>query len=236
MPVSPEQTKLLYFVSMVKFQLTFILDFIHDIMDVKSIEQGKFQPENIDFSLIQLIKDVMEVFKFQAARQQIKIRCKCIRTLNWGMNKSNMIDQNLAGCTMPRFYGDERRLKQVLMNLLSNSMKAVRRKDTILILASYSELERLLYFKVEDSGKGVSARKSQNLFKNNFGTQRTAHVNQEGNGFGLYACKKIVNSFKGDIRMFSEGMGKGASVMFTMAFDATENIDSNTFGESTIME
>ena len=46
-----EHPKLLYFISMVKFQLAFILTFIHDIMDVKSIEQGKFQPEIVEFSL-----------------------------------------------------------------------------------------------------------------------------------------------------------------------------------------
>ena len=123
---------------MVKFQLTFILFFLYNIMDVKIIEQGRFSSEIVDFSVSRIIKDVTKVFKFQAARQSIKIMIELVPYLDWSMNRERLVGKKQEECTLPDLNGDERRLKQVLMNLLQNAMKAVRRGDKILIIASYN--------------------------------------------------------------------------------------------------
>ena len=72
---------------------------------------------------------------------------------------------------------------------------------------------------MEDTGKGIGEHKLKTIFENKFGHQRTAAVNADGNGFGLYACKKIVNSYDGEIEVLSDGRNKGASIMFTMKFE-----------------
>ena len=80
---------------------------------------------------------------------------------------------------------------------------------------------------MEDTGKGIGEHRLKTIFENKFGHQRTAAVNADGNGFGLYACKKIVKSFDGEIEVHSDGRTKGASIMFTMKFDEKETERSN---------
>ena len=92
---------------------------------------------------------------------------------------------------MPRLIGDERRLKQVLLNLIKNSQKFTRR-GSIKIKANYDARHDDLIVYVKDTGAGIAQEDISKLF-NRFGKlHRTAEMNHEGIGLGLTIVKQIV--------------------------------------------
>ena len=103
------------------------------------------------------------------------------------------------------FLGDERRIKQVLINLIKNAKKFTE-KGKIQIKASYNEQAESLVVHVNDTGVGISAEDLPKLF-NRFGKlQRTAEMNSEGIGLGLTIVQGIVKSSGGEVVIRSPGL------------------------------
>ena len=94
--------------------------------------------------------------------------------------------------TLPMLYGDARRFKQVMLNLVKNSFKFTS-FGSVEIKACYrSEPENVLIVQIKDSGKGIIQEEIPTIF-NKFGLlQRTALNNDDGLGLGLTIVKKIV--------------------------------------------
>ena len=100
----------------------------------------------------------------------------------------NAADNNL-NLNLPHLVGDERRLKQVIINLIRNAIKFTH-EGSISLLVTYSECE--LSIAVRDTGVGITAEEIKLLF-NRFGIlQRTANMNSEGLGLGLCIVKQIL--------------------------------------------
>lgn len=111
--------------------------------------------------------------------------------------------------------GDGRRFKQVLINLVKNALKFTR-TGSIEILTSYDKSQEMLFAQIKDTGNGIAKEDLGKLF-NRFGKlTRTANMNQEGIGLGLTIVKNIIESSKGDVRVYSKGIGHGAYFCFSM--------------------
>lgn len=94
--------------------------------------------------------------------------------------------------------GDERRLKQVLINLVKNSLKFTT-AGAIRIQASYNPIEEELIIHVVDSGVGIENEDKEKLFTRFGKLQRNASMNSDGVGLGLTIVKQVVDAYHGQI-------------------------------------
>jgi len=118
----------------------------------------------------------------------------------------------------PLLIGDVRRLKQVLINLVKNSIKFITDDQfgLIEIVARYERDREMLRVDVKDNGRGISPDDIDSLFKRFGKLQRTAEMNNEGVGLGLTIVKQIVESCNGKVSVRSPGVGKGTTMSFSM--------------------
>ena len=121
---------------------------------------------------------------------------------------------------MPKLYGDRRRFKQVVINLIKNAIKFTN-TGMIEVKACYRQApENLLIVHIKDSGKGISKEDFPKLF-NRFGKlQRTADVNKDGIGLGLVIAKSIVEQQGGTIGVESRGEGYGSTFKFSISLES----------------
>lgn len=119
------------------------------------------------------------------------------------------------------FYSDVGRIKQVLLNLISNALKFTQQGGIVVSIKlkrkfdeGLFERSRHLAFKVRDTGIGIPEEEQSELFKL-FGTIRSHRdgVNKRGTGLGLSISKKLTQSMGGDIKIKSE-VGVGTTLKF----------------------
>ena len=106
---------------------------------------------------------------------------------------------------LPKVNGDERQIKQVMLNLLVNAMDAITGPGRIVITTFQSE-EDMVCLRVEDSGCGIPKENMDKLFEPFFTTKRAG----KGMGIGLSTCMSIVEKHHGQIQVKSQP-GQGAS-------------------------
>ena len=126
-----------------------LMSVINDILDYARIESGKLHLERIDFDLEELLSDTLALFSAQAVEKRLR--------LHLGLDRG----------VPRRLNGDPTRLRQVLMNLLSNALKFTAEGHVaVRVQRRFDEggHERLLY-SVSDSGIGISAQAQKTLFE-----------------------------------------------------------------------
>ncbi|MCE1245524.1 MAG: PAS domain-containing sensor histidine kinase [Firmicutes bacterium] len=108
---------------------------------------------------------------------------------------------------MPKLYGDYLAMNQVFSNLVSNSIRyRDREKGSVVIEVYCYQRYGLIEIIYKDNGLGISKEYLPNIFKSGFTAGR-----MEGTGFGLAIVRKIVEAHNGNIRIESEGEGKGVT-------------------------
>ena len=102
------------------------------------------------------------------------------------------------------------------MNLMKNAMKFTT-NGYIKIRARYEgHPSQMLVVEVIDTGSGIAPEDMDTLFSRFGKLLRTAEMNSEGIGLGLMIVKQIVESASGQVKVFSEGVGKGSTFSFSM--------------------
>ena len=116
---------------------------------------------------------------------------------------------------LPPVNADRMRVRQVLVNLLSNAGRHSPENSPLQITASQKGMH--VAFCVVDKGRGISAERLPHIFRNivPYNTEE-GHRNAEGSGWGLAICKGIVEAHGGRIWVESDGVGLGTSVTFTI--------------------
>ena len=186
-----------------------LLALINDILDFSKIESGKMELAEESVYLPQLIEEVFEIISSKAVEKQIDF--------------TYYIDEKVPTA----IYSDSIRLKQILLNLLSNGIKFT---DTgfVALNVKVNESGKDLQFMVRDSGIGISTENIGTLF-NSF-TQIKAHkgVSRGGTGLGLAISKRLASLMNGDISVVSES-GKGS--VFTLNMPCHESNDYSEFNK-----
>lgn len=125
-----------------------------------------------------------------------------------------------------KLVGDHVRLKQVLVNLTKNALKFASKKDVV-IRAAFCPDKNDLLIQVSDQGRGLDPDEVKNL-KRDLGVAATDPSFESSNlligdrdkdsalGLGLTICKHIVKKNGGYIDLYSEGLGQGTTLIFTM--------------------
>lgn len=180
-----------------------LLVIINDILDMSKIEAGKLIIEKIGFNLKDVINKSLQVFSYRAEEKGLEIICK-----NSFSEFSNVL------------IGDPYRLNQVLLNLLSNSIKFTEKGTIILecqLLEDNNETQ-VIEIKVEDTGVGMDEHfLEHNLFRKFSQEYETGSRKYNGTGLGLNICKQLVYLMGGEIDVASK-KGEGTSIRFTIPF------------------
>ena len=176
-----------------------LLNILNDILDLSKIEAGKLSLEFIDFNVRRVVNDVIELFAVESHSRGI------------------FIESSLDEDAIPIVRGDPVRLRQVLVNLVGNSVKFTEKGGiTIGVSQVEGEQERVtLRFQVSDTGIGISAEKRQGIF--DAFTQADASTTRKhgGTGLGLAISRQLVSLMGGKIGVES-AEGKGSTFWFTV--------------------
>jgi PAS domain S-box-containing protein len=195
-------------ISIVKDSADSLLRLINDILDFSKIEAGQLQLEHIDFDLRECVGAAVRTLAG-------KVREKGL-TLDW------VVADNVP----QRVLGDPHRLRQVLLNLLSNGTKFTARGGLSVVVSVRSDDgaigdEALIHVRVRDTGIGIPADKVDLIFTPF--TQADASTTREfgGTGLGLSICHSLVGQMGG--RMWVESTpGQGSSFHFTVRLPAAK--------------
>ena len=205
--------KLLY------FQSNLLECFVNDLLDTKMIQNGHFSQNSQAFDPKKVFKLVMEIFKDQACAQKTELRL-LIESSNPDHgedyeHQSQREGNDHTDQSLPILVGDKRRLLQVLINLIKNSLKFTYDGE-IVICVAYSHLNHKLRVRICDTGTGIALADQSKLFKS-FGklvNSTSYRLNQDGVGLGLAICHALVTQNGGEISVFSEGHSKGTTFSF----------------------
>ncbi|MFP4470949.1 MAG: ATP-binding protein [Bacteroidales bacterium] len=182
-----------------------LLSLINDIVDISKVEAGMMELKGEEFAVSDLVDEILRFFKSDH------------NVINKGLNLSKKCDLNNRDS---RIMSDRTRLKQVLMNLMSNACKYTLEGDVE--LGCESRLHDILFY-VRDTGVGIDAEQQEHVFER-FMQVTTDHTpRQEGTGLGLAISKAFVNLFGGEIWLESEP-GKGSVFYFNLPMNHRPNI------------
>lgn len=169
-----------------------LLQLVNDILDFSKIEAGQLILEKREILLAQIIHSIDSMF-----RKNIEER---------GLNFIVLLDENL-----PKYViADEIRLRQIIMNLISNSIKFTRegRIKLEVSLNNYNNKNAEIKFQISDTGIGIAEDKQKNLFSKYYQTDLSTTRKYGGTGLGLSIVKSLTEKMEGHIVVTSaEGVG-----------------------------
>ena len=171
-----------------------LLTIINDILDFSKIEAGKMSIEKHPFNLTETLESVISLYQNSASTK--------------GLFLNLAVDSKIFGS----YIGDEGRLKQVLLNLVSNAIKFTSEGGVIVkadLLKSEAKRETLK-IEIQDTGIGIPEDAQNKLFQKFSQADTSTTRKYGGTGLGLAISKRIVDLMNGSIYLQSEN-GKGSS-------------------------
>lgn len=162
---------------------------VQDLFELAKLEEGSITLEYETIHIYPWLKEIEESYVYKLKEDEITLKVVCN-------------DEQLTGTF------DKKRMEQVIINLLENSIRYTERGGTI-IVAAKQEKDRL-YFEVTDSGKGIPKEDLPYVFERFYRVDKSRSSNGGGSGLGLSIVKQIVNLHHGQITVDSEE-GKGTT-------------------------
>lgn len=182
-----------------------LLAIINDILDYSKIEAGRMELSPVDYSLDALLSDVSSIVKVRISSTSV----------HFVVDRDPLIPQYL--------FGDDARLRQILINLGGNAAKFTEDGEIRLSVALHegSALpgdegsEVLLDWSVKDTGIGIKEEDVKKLFEAFSQVNMVHSRGKEGTGLGLAICKQLVHLMNGEISVKST-YGEGSEFYFTV--------------------
>ena len=190
----------------IRSSATNLLAIINDILDLSKIEANKMVLENTNYPLEDVLEFVHTSLRFPIEQKGLEYVCR-------------------LGDEVPhKLWGDSLRLKQVLLNLMSNAVKfTAEGKISLSIDRENAGDTDNLHFRIADTGMGISREYQQHLFDPY--TQANASISRRfgGTGLGLSICKRIAELMHGALWCESE-LGKGSTFHLSIPCTPARNI------------
>jgi len=186
-----------FYVSTVQSALDSLLVILNDILDISKIEAGKLTLEKRPFDLRLLVEKTVMLMSQKATEKNINLKCA-------------FFDPGIA----PVLIGDQHRINQVLLNLLTNAIKFTHSgfvTINVKLLKNTGSIQQLLV-EVEDSGIGMESQFVAKLFDTFTQENETIARQYGGTGLGLNICKQLVKLMEGNIFVKSQ---KGVGSIFS---------------------
>ncbi|MEH2336509.1 GAF domain-containing protein [Nostoc sp.] len=178
-----------------------LLSLINEILDLSKLEAGEMALETLDFDLSTCVEEVVELLAPSAH--------------NKGLEIAAMIEHNVPS----HLKGDSGRLRQILMNLISNAIKFTSAGEVLVQaeLRSLSSTTATIHFAITDTGLGISPEDQRKLFTPFTQVDASTTRKYGGTGLGLAICKQLVTLMGGVIGIESQ-MEKGSKFWFEVLF------------------
>ncbi|MFA6269814.1 MAG: HAMP domain-containing sensor histidine kinase [Candidatus Paceibacterota bacterium] len=183
-----------------------LINIVADFLNISRIEQGRMVYEKSNFDLAELTLEVINELKPNIE--------------NSGLNLEVDIPQGLD----TKINADRNKIKQVIGNIIDNSLKYTL-KGSLKISVS-NEIDKAqssheatagkVKIAVKDTGVGIDPSEMNKLFEKFSRTKDAGKTNVTGTGLGLYIAKKMVEAHGGDIKVSSEGVGKGTTFIIEL--------------------
>jgi signal transduction histidine kinase/CheY-like chemotaxis protein len=173
----------------------YLLTLINDILDLSKVEAGKIELEPINFHFGEFIKEIAKLFKMRANQSELYFTYKASKSLPSGI------------CA------DEKRLRQILINLLGNAIKFTPEEGNVNFEVDYYDDK--IHFEIADTGIGIAENELKHIFSP-FQQAGDPNYRKQGTGLGLSISKELVKMMGGKLHVKSI-VGKGTT--FWMALD-----------------
>ncbi|SFB06831.1 Signal transduction histidine kinase [Acetitomaculum ruminis DSM 5522] len=175
-----------------------LLTIINDILDFSKIESGKMEIVAREYSLSNLIEEIV-VITFKKMKD---------KNLEYIIN----VDPDIPS----KLFGDDGRIKQVILNVVNNAAKYTQEGSVILSIgAKMVDLSAVLEITVKDTGMGIREEDKEKLFKSFSQLDKIKNKNIEGTGLGLTISKQLVSLMNGEI-IFESKYGEGSVFGFRL--------------------
>jgi signal transduction histidine kinase len=192
-------------VSLISRSSNALLNIINDILDLSKIEAGHLQLTREPFNIQQLINDACELNRAIADDKHVKLKVK-------------------VEPGTPRYVtGDPIRVRQVVMNLVSNAIKFTR-EGSVNVEVGFDRIDDSRYniiLEISDTGIGIPRDRIDKIFESFEQGDTSISRNYGGTGLGLTICKNLVDLMDGYLEVESDA-GKGASFIITLPFRLAE--------------
>ena len=197
-PLTPEQQQ---YISTIRQGGEMLLEVINDILDFSRFESGRFELEEYPFKLQQCVEEVLDLMTSRTADKSLELIA--------------LIDLDVP----QQIIGDHSRLRQILVNLVSNAIKFTERGEIVVTVKSkLIDQETNLYellFDVRDTGIGIEPDAIARLFKAFSQADNSISRKYGGTGLGLAICKQLCELMDGEIGVKST-VGKGSTFSFSI--------------------
>ncbi len=204
-PLTPKQQE---FVDSILLSGDALLSVINDILDYSKIESARMELEYKPFSLKRCIEETFDLLASKAIEKNLSLQYSIARDV-------------------PSYvYGDITRVRQILMNLVSNAIKfTAKGKISINISQKNVQNNKIeLRFDVKDTGIGIPADKIGKLFQSFTQAEADTSKKYGGTGLGLVICKNLVEMMHGKIWIESKE-GAGSDFIFTILTEKVKQED-----------
>lgn len=196
----------------IKVSSEYLLSLINDVLDMTKLETGKMVFANESVDLLEILSSSQEML-FQLVRE------KCITVHTEGLKDFNPL----------RVYTSPLHLRQIIMNIASNSIKYNKVNGEIFM--SCKEVERgeemvVYQFSIRDTGVGMSEEFLPHIFDAFTQEANEARTKYKGTGLGMSIVKSLVENMNGTIEVKSE-LGVGSEFIITLPFKIDKNYNGN---------
>lgn len=183
---SPEYNE--EYLKIIKFSSDHLLELVNDLLDYSKLQSGRLELHPVHFITQEFIEGVMSVFKLQADKQNVQLKA--------------VIDKD-----MPKvLYGDDIRLRQIMMNLVGNAIKFSPQGTVSIGLKqlNFRSGNFMLCIEVKDTGIGIEKDRLESIFQDF--TQETLDTSRKygGTGLGLAIVKMLVDMQGGETHVISK--------------------------------
>lgn len=176
-----------------------LLSIVNDILDLSKIEAGKMHLVETEYEVLPLFHELHQMFRVKADEKQLKAIIQ--------------VDSAIP----VKLYGDNVRLKQVILNLLSNAVKYTETGTVTLFIRLLKKAEDnvTLQFGVKDTGIGIRSEDIKKIFLNFERLDEKKNANVQGTGLGLSITKELLALMDSELEIESE-YGKGSLFSFAV--------------------
>lgn len=193
----------------IKSSSKYLLSVINDILDISAIEHQKIVITKSPFDFKRMVESISAMFYGQCNEKNIRF------------------NMNLVNFTEEYLFGDPHRLKQILVNLISNAVKFTPNGGEINVRVS--QISRVanmvkLRFEVEDNGEGIAEERQMQIFEPFEQETMDTVRNHGGSGLGLSIVKNIVELMGGTINVTS-AKGQGSTFAADIPFTITRELN-----------
>ncbi len=185
-----------------------LLGLLNDILDFSKIEAGKLELEYLDFDVRTAVEDTVEMLSMRAFNAGLELVCRI----------DPAVPEHLTG--------DPGRLRQVITNLVGNSIKFTQQGEVVVsaMVASEEDNYVIIRFEVKDTGIGISPSRQAAIFSPFTQADGSTTRKYGGTGLGLSICRQLTELMGGTIGIISDE-GEGSLFWFTARFEK-RNADS----------